>query len=118
MKLLYSLFVAAFMLVSFSADAQKGLTVNNNVITVVIDGTTSRKDLLNLRTALENEGIDFRYSMQFNNETKITSVDFTVSADNGAITGSGSHEALQNPNANVTFKVNKANGTYNVEIKE
>lgn len=118
MKILYTFFIAAFLLLGFSADAQVNMTLTDTEATVVIDGNTTRMDLIEVRTALLERGIDFKYSFQFDNQTRLEMLDFTVSANNGAITGQGIHNNLQASGAKVTFHVNKATGTCTVDMVE
>jgi len=118
MKLLCKLLIAASMFIAVSADAQSQVTFTENEATVVIDGNTTRLDLADLRTTLGERSIDFRYSFQFNNDTRLESINFQVSANNGAITCEGIHNSLQSNGAKVTFRINKANGTCTVDIVE
>lgn len=118
MKILYSLLVAAFLGIGMTANSQLNITLTDNEASLVIDGNTSRMDLINARTALLERGIDFKYSFQFNNETRIQSIDFTVSANDGAITGSGVHNSLQSQGAKVNLYINKSTGTCTVDIQE
>lgn len=118
MKFLYSLLVAAFLMVGFSADAQSGLTLNENGASVVIDGNTTRMDLIQIRATLLENGIDFKYSFQFNAETRLQSIDFTVTANDGNISSAGVHNSLQSEGAKVSFVVNKTSGTCTVNIIE
>lgn len=113
MRILSFLFAFAFMAIGFSADAQSNPTVTDNEVSVVIDGTTSRMDLVNIRESLAEYGIDFRYSFQPDNEGRVASIDLTVSV-NGELV-SGSHSSLQSEGAKISFTVNRATG--NTEIK-
>lgn len=71
---------------------------------------------MHLRTDLLAQGIDFRYSPQFDAERKIVSISFTVTANDGAISGSDQHMLLKAANASITFHVNKTEGTFTTDV--
>jgi len=117
MKILNSFFIATFLLLGFKADAQVNMTLTETEATVVIDGNTTRTDLIEIRTALLERGIEFNYSFQFDSQTRLEMLDFTISANDGAITGEGIHNSLQSNGAKVTFHVNKATGVCTVDME-
>lgn len=120
MKLLYSSLLIAFLFVGTAAFGQRGLTMDENTASVVIDGSTTRMELIDISNALREKGIDFKYSFQVQEEedgtTKLASIDFTLSVQDGECNGSGSHAAMQSPGAKVSFTVNRQNGTCSVHI--
>ncbi len=113
MKIIRTLLFTLCFAIGFAVSAQNIITATEAHITITTN--TTREDLMHLRNDLKAQGIDFKYQPQFDNERKIVSITFTVSANDGAITGSGAHTALKTTNASVTFHVNKTTGTFTVD---
>ncbi len=113
MKLVKSILVALFITAGFTSFAQNTITATEAHITIT--AATTRQDLAQLRTDLLAQGIDFRYNPQFDGQRNIIAITYTITANNGAITGSGQHMSLKAPNASLTFHVNKTAGTCTFE---
>jgi len=112
MNVIKSILLVIFMIGGLAMSAQNIIT--STQANVTIDHTTTRESLVQLRTELLAQGIDFRYMPKFDNQRQITSISFTITANDGAITGSGEHHALKNPNASLSFILNKTAGTFTV----
>jgi hypothetical protein len=120
MKLLNSSLLIAFLFIGTAAFSQRGLTMDENTVSVVIDGSTTRMELIEIRTALQEKGIDFRYAFQVEDQVdgpaKLSSIDFTLAVTNGDCNGSGNHPSMQTPGAKVSFTVNRQNGNCAITI--
>lgn len=88
---------------------------NNGTIAVTIHHITTRMELSTLRTELLAQEIDFRYTPKFDNNLSLTNISFTISANDGQLTGAGEHNTMINPSASLVFFVNKTAGTFSVE---
>jgi hypothetical protein len=75
-------------------------------VDVTINGQTTREQLAQLRKDLQLQGIIFNYAPQFDNERHLLSLQYKFSSSENVLIGEGSHEALQQPGANVTIHVN------------
>ncbi len=99
-------------------EAHAQLNTNGNEITVTIDGNTSRMDLIQIRTALLEQGVDFKYDMQFNESTRLKSINFTLELTPGVNACNGQHNQLQNQGAKIEMVINRNNGTCQVTSVE
>ncbi len=108
-----TLLALIFIAIGGSLSAQ--IVNSNGVIAVTIHHETTRLGLSELRTQLLAEGIDFRYIPKFDNNLQLTDIEFTISANNGQLTGSGAHHMMINTSAALIFHVNKTAGTFTVE---
>jgi hypothetical protein len=88
---------------------------SSSTIDVTISGQTSREQLAQLRRDLHAQGIVFNYAPQFDNERHLTGIRYKVATADNIQIGEGSHEALQQPGANVTFHVNPSTKTFSEE---
>ncbi|MFN0033040.1 MAG: hypothetical protein ACKVOR_12845 [Flavobacteriales bacterium] len=113
MKIFKTLLLAVCLASTTGIVAQNTITATEAHVT--INSTTTREQLAQLRTDLLAQGIDFRYNPQFDGQRNIVSITFTITANEGAVTGTGEHKMLKNTNASITFHVNKTDGTFNVE---
>jgi hypothetical protein len=109
MKMLRTLLFTICFAAGFSAFAQNTITSTEAHITIT--GATSRQDLATLRSDLLAQGIDFRYTPNFDAERNLISLDFTVTANDGAVSGSAMNMNMKNPNATIVFHINKTNNT-------
>jgi hypothetical protein len=120
MKFLNSSLLIAFLFIGTTAFSQRGLTMDENTASVIIDGSTTRMELIEIRNALLEKGVDFRYSFQMIDQpegpAKISSFDFTLAVTNGDCNGTGSHPSMQTPGAKVSFTVNRQNGSCAITI--
>lgn len=101
--------------IGLSLSAQNVITATEASVT--INHETTREGLVQLRTALLAQGYDFKYSPIFNNDRKLVSISFNVSANNGQVVGSGSHNSMLNPAASMTFQLNKTTGNFAIDSK-
>lgn len=90
---------------------------SSNTIDITINGQTSREQLAQLRKDLQAQGILFNYAPQFDNERRLTSIQYKVSSTDNVIIGEGGHSALQKSGAAVTFHVNAAAKSFAEEKK-
>jgi hypothetical protein len=88
---------------------------STNTIDVTITGQTSREQLAQLRKDLQVQGIMFNYAPQFDNQRRLTAIQYKVSTAENVLIGEGSHTALQQAGANVTFHVNPSAKTFSEE---
>ncbi len=84
-------------------------------VDVTISGQTTREQLAQMRKDLQLQGIVFNYAPQFDQERRLLSLQYRFSTTDNAVIGEGSHEALQQPGANVTMHVNATTKTYSEE---
>ena len=85
---------------------------SSNTIDVTINGQTSREQLAQMRKDLQVQGVIFNYAPQFDNERRLTAIQYKVSTADNVLIGEGGHSALQQSGANVTFHVNAAAKTF------
>lgn len=88
---------------------------SSNTIDVTISGQTSREQLAQLRKDLRVQGVVFNYAPQFDNQRRLTAIQYKVSTAENVLIGEGSHTALQQAGANVTFHVNPSAKTFSEE---
>jgi hypothetical protein len=101
---------ALFICISAIAFGQTTGTID-----VTINGQTTREQLAQLRQSLQQQGIVFNYAPQFDNERRLTSVQYKFSTSDNTLIGEGAHEALQQPGANVTIHVNASTKFFSEE---
>jgi len=109
LRLLLTAFIAA---ASFAVSAQS--TVTATEAHVVIDGSTTREQLAQLRSDMMQQGIDFQYKPVFDSAKKLTAISFKVTANQATIQGSGDHQTLQNPGASIVFDLNKSTNSITI----
>lgn len=110
MKILRNLITVLLLAFSTSVFAQNVITATEANITIT--GETTREGLINIRTELLAQGFDFRYVPQFDGQRRLLSLTYTITANDGALAGSGEHSALQADGAAIRFVMNKTNKTF------
>lgn len=113
MKILRNILTALFLVTGISSFAQNIITETEANITIT--GATTREDLMDLRRDLLTQGFDFRYVPQFDSQRKLISITFTITTNDGNLSGSGEHTALQATGAKLKFVVNKSTNTVTVD---
>lgn len=113
MNKIKAILFALVMTCTFALSAQNTITSTEAHFT--INGATTREGLLQLRNELKAQGFDFKYMPQFDNQRRILSMTFSVTANDGALQGEGGHTNLQNNNASLTIHINKTTGAFSVD---
>ncbi|MFM7233472.1 MAG: hypothetical protein ACKO7B_18840 [Flavobacteriales bacterium] len=90
---------------------------SSNTIDITINGQTSREQLAQMRKDLQAQGILFNYAPQFDNQRRLTAIQYKVSTADNVQIGEGGHSALQQTGAAVTFHVNAAAKSFAEEKK-
>lgn len=101
---------ALFICISSAFFAQTNVNVD-----VTINGQTSREQLAQLRKDLQVQGVSFNYAPQFDNTRRLTAIQYKVSTTDNVLIGEGSHDALQQQGATLTFHVNPVAKTFSEE---
>lgn len=114
MKTLRMILVAALFAVGLNLSAQN--IINANEAHVTITGSMTREALAQLKLDLKAQGYEFNYAPDFDGERRLVGIQYTMTANNGAISGNGYHKTLRNPNSSLTIHVNKTNGTISEDV--
>jgi hypothetical protein len=114
MKIMKIFIAAILMVVGFNASAQNIITSTEAHIT--INAQTTREQLSQLRNDLHAQGIDFQYKPSFDGQRHLLGLEYQITANEGAVTGTGHHKTLQNPNSSLTIHVNKTTGTFSQDV--
>jgi hypothetical protein len=113
MNRIKTIFMLLFMTAGFSSFAQSVVTSAESQI--AITSATTRGELAQLSRDLKAQEIVFKYWPKFDNQQKLASISFDISANDGAMTASGEHKTLQNADSVLRIRLNKA--TNAVEIQ-
>jgi ABC-type uncharacterized transport system substrate-binding protein len=95
---------------TLTAGAQNIITADN--ITVEINNQTSRQGLIELRTNLAAQGINFTYNPQFDNSRKLISISYKIATTEGVVLGEAKQTSLVAPEAKSKFILTKQNGAF------
>jgi hypothetical protein len=93
MKYLTTLF---FALIAFAFSANAQLTVEGEQVSATITQETSRYELLEIRNAYKEHGVDFRYTNVDWIDGQLTSIKVDLATDDGANTATFLVENFQN----------------------
>lgn len=102
----------AFVFIGLSLDssAQNVITAEN--IQVNINFETSREDLVTIRTQCLEQGIEFIYTPRFNENRKLTNIQFAIKKQGGDVLGQTGMVDLTAPNSKASFRLHKANNKF------
>ncbi len=95
---------------TLSVGAQNIITADN--ITVEINNQTSREALMELRTNLAAQGINFTYNPQFDNTRKLVAISYKIATTTGTVIGEAQKVNLASPEAKSKFILTKQNGAF------
>jgi hypothetical protein len=106
MKCIRAFVFLAAMVAGTSAFSQQ--TISAGEVQVTISGSTSRMELAQLRTDLEQVGVRFWYEPQFDTERNLIAIRYDLAdlAGNAAL-GSAEAADLQNPAVRTSFRLSK-----------
>lgn len=110
-KIVYTL-VLAFALISSAASAQNIITENE--VNIEINHNTTREQLSQMYTELNALGLVFRYNPQFDNNKKLTAIQYRISTADGVDLGTVDMTNLQNPSSSTKILLTKTEGHYTV----
>jgi hypothetical protein len=114
MKTLRMILVAALFAVGLNLNAQQ--IINATEAHVTITGEMTREGLAQLKLDLKAQGYEFNYAPDFDPQRKLAGIRYTITANDGAISGNGYHKTLLNPSSSLTIHVNKTNGTFSEDV--
>jgi uncharacterized protein YxeA len=110
MKKVRIIIAALAILMGGSLFAQNVITSDN--ISIIINGTTTREQLWQLRQDMQVQGIDFQYTPRFDNERKLISIQYTVKRADGTLLGTAGNDQLANPAQNSKIVLTKENDKF------
>jgi hypothetical protein len=108
------IFLAVLFAAGLNLSAQN--TINANEAHVTITGEVSREGLAQLKLDLKAQGYEFNYAPDFDPQRRLAGIRYTITANDGSISGNGYHKTLLNPNSSLTIHVNKTNGTFSEDV--
>jgi hypothetical protein len=81
--------------------------INSNIIQVTITGTTSRADLANMANEMKTQGINFRYSPNFDSNAKLIGIKYVILDQAGVELGKAENMKLNVEGSKTQFRLRK-----------
>jgi hypothetical protein len=106
------IFAILVIFAALSANAQN--IINSENISIEINSETSREALIELRTNLTAQGINFTYHPQFDNNRKLVSITYKLALANGPVLGEVKQAVLNAPGSKTKFTLSKQDGVFKV----
>lgn len=83
----------------------------------VIDGSTSRETLAALRNALHEQGFELKYNPNFAPDRSLHGLKFSISTNNGDLTGQGEHSKLNQQGSKIIVDINKTTNSISIQYE-
>ncbi|MFM7105927.1 MAG: hypothetical protein ACKOW8_10440, partial [Flavobacteriales bacterium] len=107
MKNLVTLFFAAIL----SLGAYSQITASEAHLQIT--GNTTREELGVMAQTCHENGFDFRYQPQFDEQRRLMGIKYTLATADKKVQGEGEHMMLQTEGASLILHLDKVSGTFN-----